>query len=108
MLAGGGIQGGRVFGASEKFGGDVKEGLATPIRRAGDDLSRAGHSVRTSSTTIPPDARPASSATANRSVNFFNESGAEWLLSKTSADYADGRRFEEKEKKSAEICAICG
>ena len=31
MLAGGGIQGGRVVGASEKFGGGVKERLATPL-----------------------------------------------------------------------------
>ncbi|MDP7017530.1 MAG: DUF1501 domain-containing protein [Pirellulaceae bacterium] len=31
MLAGGGIQGGRVVGASEKFGGGVKERLSTPL-----------------------------------------------------------------------------
>ena len=31
MLAGGGIQGGRVVGASEKFGGGVKERLVTPL-----------------------------------------------------------------------------
>ncbi|MEE3370963.1 MAG: DUF1501 domain-containing protein [Planctomycetota bacterium] len=31
MLAGGGIQGGRVVGASEKHGGGVKERLATPL-----------------------------------------------------------------------------
>ena len=31
MLAGGGIQGGRVVGASEKWGGDVKERAATPL-----------------------------------------------------------------------------
>ncbi len=31
MLAGGGIQGGRVVGASEKWGGGVKERLATPL-----------------------------------------------------------------------------
>ena len=31
MLAGGGIQGGRVVGASEKFGGGVRERLATPL-----------------------------------------------------------------------------
>ena len=31
MLAGGGIQGGRVVGASEKFGGGVKERLTTPL-----------------------------------------------------------------------------
>jgi len=31
MFAGGGIQGGRVVGASEKFGGGVKERLATPV-----------------------------------------------------------------------------
>ena len=31
MLAGGGIQGGRVVGASEKFGGGVKERLAIPL-----------------------------------------------------------------------------
>ncbi len=31
MLAGGGIQGGRVVGASEKFGGDVKHRPATPL-----------------------------------------------------------------------------
>ena len=31
MLAGGGIQGGRVVGASEKFGGGVQERLATPL-----------------------------------------------------------------------------
>jgi len=31
MLAGGGIQGGRVVGASEKFGGGVKERPATPL-----------------------------------------------------------------------------
>jgi hypothetical protein len=31
MLAGGGIQGGRIVGASEKFGGGVKERLTTPL-----------------------------------------------------------------------------
>ena len=31
MLAGGGLQGGRVVGASEKFGGGVKERLTTPL-----------------------------------------------------------------------------
>lgn len=31
MLAGGGIEGGRVVGASEKFGGGVKERLVTPL-----------------------------------------------------------------------------
>ena len=31
MLAGGGIQGGRVVRASEKFGGGVKERLTTPL-----------------------------------------------------------------------------
>ena len=31
MLAGGGIKGGRVIGASEKFGGGVKERLVTPL-----------------------------------------------------------------------------
>lgn len=31
MLAGGGIQGGRVVGASEKFGGGVRERLVTPL-----------------------------------------------------------------------------
>jgi len=31
MLAGGGIQGGRVVGASEKFGGGVQKRLATPL-----------------------------------------------------------------------------
>jgi len=31
MLAGGGIQGGRIVGASEKFGGDVKDRLVTPL-----------------------------------------------------------------------------
>ncbi len=31
MLAGGGIQGGRVVGASEKWGGDVKQRPATPL-----------------------------------------------------------------------------
>jgi uncharacterized protein (DUF1501 family) len=31
MLAGGGIQGGRAVGASEKWGGGVKERLATPL-----------------------------------------------------------------------------
>ncbi len=46
MLAGGGIQGGRVVGASEKFGGGVKERPATPLDvmatiydRMGMDLS---------------------------------------------------------------------
>jgi hypothetical protein len=31
LLAGGGIQGGRVVGASEKWGGEVKERLVTPL-----------------------------------------------------------------------------
>jgi hypothetical protein len=31
LLAGGGIQGGRVIGASEKWGGEVKERLVTPL-----------------------------------------------------------------------------
>jgi uncharacterized protein (DUF1501 family) len=31
MLAGGGIQGGRIVGASEKFGGGVRERLTTPL-----------------------------------------------------------------------------
>ena len=31
MLAGGGVQGGRVVGASEKFGGGVKDRLTTPL-----------------------------------------------------------------------------
>ena len=31
VFGGGGIEGGRVVGASEKFGGDVKERLVTPL-----------------------------------------------------------------------------
>ena len=31
LLAGGGIQGGRVIGASEKYGGGVKDRLVTPL-----------------------------------------------------------------------------
>lgn len=41
LLAGGGIQGGRIVGASEKFGGGVKERLVTPL----DLLATIYHTV---------------------------------------------------------------
>ena len=47
MLAGGGIQGGRVVGASEKFGGGVKERLTTPLDMLATIYDRLGISLDT-------------------------------------------------------------
>jgi uncharacterized protein (DUF1501 family) len=47
MLAGGGIQGGRVVGASEKFGGGVKERLTTPLDVFATIYDRLGISLDT-------------------------------------------------------------
>ena len=66
MLAGGGIPGGRVVGASEKWGGGVKERLVTPL----DLLATIYHTMGISLDTHYDDAsgRPVSIVDSGRPI----------------------------------------